>query len=325
MDTRSSMNLNQMKYALAVAREKNFSRAAKKCHVSQPSLSVAIKNLEEELGLPIFERHKNAVRITRGGEPLLEQMQKVLEEVRQVKNIASGDVDPLSGQFRIGAILTIGPYLFPGMIPAFHDNAPNMRLLVQENFTAVLTDRLKRGELDAIVIAMPFQEHGIEVMPLYDEPFVAAVPKGHPWEERRDLTGRELAEDELILLGKGNCFRDHVLEICPDCMQLEDTVSGPGNIIEGSSLETIRHMVATGVGISVLPLTSVNSLMCSAPACPVKENRLVRFVNFAEPVPSRRVALAWRSSFPGRQAIDALLAAIRDNPPNGVSLLINTP
>jgi LysR family transcriptional regulator, hydrogen peroxide-inducible genes activator len=315
------MNLNQLKYALAVAREKNFSRAAKICHVSQPSLSVAIKNLEEELGLSLFERQKNEIRITSQGEQVLEQVQKALEEIEKIRGIAQTGNDPLSGQLRIGAILTIGPYLFPGIIPTFHEIAPRMKLLVEENFTAALTDRLKRGELDAIFIALPFQEHGVEVLPLYDEPFVAAVPAGHEWQDRSDLLGTELAHDDLILLGKGNCFRDQVLEICPDCMRVDDTASGPGNIIEGSSLETIRHMVATGAGISVLPITSINTLLCSTTSCPEKENQLVRYVPFADPLPSRRIALAWRSSFPHQTIIDTMVAAVHKTPPAGVDLL----
>ncbi len=316
------MNLNQLKYALAVARERNFSRAAKACHVSQPSLSIAIKNLEEELGLALFERFKNEIKITPQGEPILQQMQKALEEIKRIGEMAKNSVDPLAGWLRVGAILTIGPYLFPGIIPALHDDAPRMKLMVEENITSILTERLKRGDLDAIIIALPFQEHGVEVMPLYDEPFMAAVPAGHPWQGRSDLTGADLAGDELILLGKGNCFRDQVLEICPDCMRLEDTATGPGNIIEGSSLETIRHMVATGVGVSVLPATSVSSLMCSTPACPAKENRLVRYVTFAKPAPNRRVALAWRSSFPHKPVMDALAAAIQAALPMGAQSII---
>lgn len=319
------MNLTQLKYALAVARERNFSRAAKACHVSQPSLSVAVKNLEEELGLPLFERFKNDIKITEAGRRVLEQMQKAMEEVARIQGVARTGADPLAGQFRLGAILTIGPYLFPGAIPALHQRAPQLRLLVEENFTAVLGERLKRGELDAIVLALPFQEHGVTVLPLYDEPFVAAVPAGHPWQERCDLHGEELASQELILLGRGNCFRDQVLAICPACLRVEDTAAGLGNIIEGSSLETVRHMVASGAGISVLPLSSVSSLTCSAPVCPVKENRLVRYVPFAKPVPTRRVALAWRTSFPRREVIDALTEAIRANPPAGVQLLESGP
>ncbi len=315
------MNLNQLKYALAVARQKNFSRAAKVCHVSQPSLSVAVKHLEEELGIALFERFKNEIKITDRGREVLEQAQKVLEEVDLIKQIAGGGTDPLVGRLSIGAIMTIGPYLFPHLIPTFHQIAPKMTLMVEENYTGVLTDRLKQGEVDVIFIALPFQEHGLEVLPLYDEPFVAAVPSGHPWENRNDLRGDELAGEALLLLGKGNCFRDQVLEICPCCQHLDDTAKGAGNIIEGSSLETIRHMVATGAGVSVLPVTAVDNLLCNTPACPAKENQFIRYIHFSQPVPSRRAALAWRASFPRPAVIDALATAVRTKPPTGVTLI----
>ncbi|OSM05044.1 putative LysR family transcriptional regulator [Magnetofaba australis IT-1] len=311
-----------MRYVLAVAQAGNFSRAAKLCHVSQPSLSVAIKGLEEELGLPIFERHKNEVSVTELGAQIITQIQKVLEEIDQIKCIAQDGADPLSGALRIGAIMTIGPYLFPNMIPAFRKLAPNMKLLVEENYTTVLTERLKRGDVDAIIIALPYQEHGVKIQSLYDEPFMAAVPAGHAWEHRPHIEGQDLATDDLILLGKGNCFRDQVLEICPDCMKMADTAEGAGgNIIEGSSLETIRHMVATAVGVSVLPASSIHSLICNTADCPAKENRYVRYVPFCEPAPKRRVALAWRSSFPNPSALQALVKSIYSAPPVGVTLL----
>ncbi|MBF0126196.1 MAG: hydrogen peroxide-inducible genes activator [Magnetococcales bacterium] len=315
------MNINQLRYVLAVAREKSFSRAAKVCHVSQPSLSVAVKNLEDELGRPLFERYKTAIKVTSRGQRVLEQIKKALEEMERIRKIARDDSDPLNGDLRVGAILTIGPYLFPSMIPAFHALAPRMKLLLEENFTALLTQRLKSGEIDAMFIALPFQEHGVEVAPLYDEPFMAIVPAGHPWQERNHLSGEDLANDDLILLGEGNCFRDQVLDICPDCMRLEATNAGHASIVEGSSLETIRHMVATGVGVSVLPMTSINNILCHALTCPAKENQLIRFVPFRPPAPSRRVALVWRSSFPCPAVMDTLARAIRANPPAGVRLV----
>ncbi|MBF0164116.1 MAG: LysR family transcriptional regulator [Magnetococcales bacterium] len=313
------MNLRQIEYALAVARARNFNRAADLCHVSQPSLSVAVKSLEEELGVPLFERSRNAIKVTQHGQRVLEAMRVALESVERIRRVAQECADPLAGSLRIGAILTVGPYLFPGLAAAFHAVAPRMKLLIEENFTAILTERLKRGDLDAIFISFPFQEHGVEVLPLYDENFVAAVPAGHPWEDRVDLHGDDLALTQLILLGKGHCFRDQVLDICPECMRLDLHSGSARNIIEGTSLETVRHMVATGAGVSVLPLSSLNSLLCNANACPVREDALVRYVPFAPPAPSRRVALAWRSSFPNREAIEALaLAARRSIPPGTI-------
>ncbi|MEO5367833.1 MAG: hydrogen peroxide-inducible genes activator [Magnetococcus sp. WYHC-3] len=310
------MNFTQLKYALAVARTRNFSQAAKLCRISQPSLSVAVKNLEEELGVSLFERIRNDVKITPVGARILAQAQKALEEVDRIRGVAQDGSDPLTGSLRLGAILTVGPYLFPSLVPAFHQRAPAMTLMLEEGYTQVLTERLRQGELDAIVIAMPFDEPAVKVQVLYHEPFVAAVPSGHPWCGRRDLTGAELAGERLLLLGEGNCFRDQVLEICPDGMRVENTV-GRDNILEGSSLETLRHMVATGAGTTVLPLTAVNSLICNMSACPARENHLLQYVPFSDPVPERRVALAWRTSYPNHAAIEALIQSVRSAPPPG--------
>ncbi len=315
------MKLTQLKYALAVARERSFSRAAEACNVSQPSLSVAVKQLEEELKTPLFERFKNEIKITEAGSHVIAQAQKAIEEVERIQQIADCESGALEGSLKFGAIYSVGPYLFPTLIPKLHDAAPNMTMLVEENFTAVLSERLKRGEVDAIIVALPFDEPGIEVAPIYDEPFLVAVPNGHPWQGRSDVDGNELAGEKLLLLGKGHCFRDQVLEICPACHELDDTSEGIHNCIEGNSLETIRHMVAVRTGVAVLPMTSVNSFMCTAMNCEERRNHLVKYAHFKAPAPSRRIALAWRSTFPNRKAIDALLAALRDAPPAGVDLL----
>ncbi|MBF0098604.1 MAG: hydrogen peroxide-inducible genes activator [Magnetococcales bacterium] len=317
------MNLRQIEYALAVAKARNFNRAAQLCHVSQPSLSVAVKSLEDELGLPLFERARGEIKVTRQGLRVLEQMRVALEEVARIKSVAKSGADPLSGSLRVGAIFTVGPYLYPGLSVAFHALAPRMKLLLEENFTTILIERLKRGDLDAIFVALPFQELGLEVRALYDEPFVAAVPLGHPWESRTDLRGEELQETELILLGKGHCFRDQVLEICPECMRMEENFNGMQNIIEGTSLETVRHMVATGVGVSVLPLSSVKNVLCHLSSCPAQADQLVRFVPFAPPLPSRRIILAYRASFPNLEAIEALAVAVSRNLPQGVVAVVD--
>lgn len=315
------MKLTQLKYALAVARERSFSSAARVCNVSQPSLSVAVKHLEEELNTPLFERFNNETKITEAGSQILEQIQKALEEIEQIRHIADSEVGGLEGTFKFGAIYSVGPYLFPTLVPELHHQAPNMTLLVEENFTAVLSERLKRGEMDAIIVALPFDEPGIEVLPIYDEPFIMAVPNGHRWQNRKDLVGDELAEEKQLLLGKGHCFRDQVMEICGACHHLDDTVEGMHNSIEGNSLETIRHMVAVGTGVAVLPVTSINSFLCLAMNCPERRNHLVKYARFQEPVPYRRIALAWRSTFPNKQVIKALTSAMRAAPPGGVKLI----
>ncbi|MBF0214973.1 MAG: hydrogen peroxide-inducible genes activator [Magnetococcales bacterium] len=319
------MNLRQLQYALTVARELSFSRAAQLCHVSQPSLSVAVKNLEEELGISLFERCPNEVRITPEGKAVLDQIGRTLTEIDKIHELAKTGLDPLIGHFRLGAILTVGPYLFPGLVPPLRDAAPRLRLLVEENYTSVLTSKLKSGELDAVIVALPYAEPGVEMIPLFDDPFVVAVPANHPWRGREDLTGEELAGENLLLLGKGNCFRDHVLEICPSCTMHTHEQGGEHNIIEGSSLETIRHMVATGVGITVLPLSSVKTLLCASSACPLQEQRLMIHLPFRPPVPSRRIVLAFRPSFPNPGVIRLLASIIRRFPPSGTRSILSDP
>ena len=176
------MTLTELRYIVAVARERHFGRAAEACFVSQPTLSVAVKKLEEELGVPLFERGAGEVTVTPAGQGIVEQAQRVLEEAARIKEIAAAGRDPLAGPLRLGAIYTIGPYLLPKLIPVLRKSAPAMQLLIQENFTHRLAEELKNGQVDAILIALPFEEPGIATRALYDEPFFVAVPKGHPWE-----------------------------------------------------------------------------------------------------------------------------------------------
>ena len=285
------MTLTELRYIVAVARERHFGRAAEACFVSQPTLSVAVKKLEEELGLQLFERGPGEVTVTPPGRKIVAQAQRVLEEASRIKDLAAAGRDPLAGPLRLGAIYTIGPYLLPKLIPILRKTAPAMQLHIQENFTHRLGDALKSGEADVILIALPFVEPGIETRALYDEPFFVAIPKGHPWEGRKRVTSEELTKESLLLLGEGHCFRDQVLEFCN---------TSRTRAIEGGSLETIRQMVAGGVGVTVLPATSIN---------PDANDPLIRILPL-RPAPSRRVGLAWRKSFPRPEAIEALRKAI---------------
>ena len=294
------MTLTELRYIVAVARERHFGRAAETCFVSQPTLSVAVKKLEEELGLTLFERGPGEVSVTPGGQKIVEQAQRVLEEASRIREIAAAGKDPLAGPLRLGAIYTIGPYLLPKLIPILRRTAPAMQLLIQENFTHRLAEELRSGEVDVILIALPFEAPGVMTRAVYDEPFMVAVPKGHPWEGRKRVTSEELTSESLLLLGEGHCFRDQVLEICHTVRARER--SPLAKTVEGGSLETIRQMVAGGVGVTVLPATSTAS---SGGA-----NDLIRILPFARPAPTRRVGLAWRRSFPRPEAIEALRKAI---------------
>ena len=307
------MTLTELKYIVAVARERHFGRAAEACFVSQPTLSVAIRKLEDELGVTIFERGGAEVGITPIGQRVVAQAQKVLEEGANLKEIAKQGHDPLSGALRVGVIYTISPYLLPQLIPRLIKRTPQMPLLLQEYFTVRLLELLRQGEIDCAIMALPLPDAGLILQPLYDEPFMVAVPKSHPWAKRTSVASEELKSETMLLLGSGHCFRDQVLEVCPELARFSAASDGIQRTFEGSSLETIRHMVASGIGITVVPMTSV-------PTQP-DERELLAYIPFEEPVPDRRVVLAWRKSFPRTQAIEALIAAVRDCDLNGVTML----
>ena len=296
------MTLTELRYIIAVARERHFGRAAESCHVSQPTLSVAIKKLEGELGVAIFERGSSEISISPIGERIIEQAQQTLEAADNVKQIARQGKKQLSGPLRIGAIHTIGPYLFPELIPLLRKAAPEMPLVVEENYTSVLTEKLKTGKLDVIIIALPFEEHGIVSKPLYREPFVVLLPAAHPLTARESINAKQLEKENVLLLGQGHCFRDHVIEACPACVPKPGLEGDLPHTVEGSSLETIRHMVVSGLGVTVLP--------CTAAGAHTYSQRLLAIRRFTRPIPSRTVALAWRVSYTRPKVIDVISQAI---------------
>ncbi|MCP5285049.1 MAG: hydrogen peroxide-inducible genes activator [Burkholderiaceae bacterium] len=305
------MTLTELRYIVAVARERHFGRAAEACFVSQPTLSVAIKKLEEELDCKIFERGGSEVSVTPIGEEIVRQAQQVIEQAQGIKEIAKRGKDPLSGPLRLGVIYTIGPYLLPDLVKQAIEQTPQMPLVLQENFTAKLLDMLRTGELDAAIMAEPFPDTGLAVAPLYDEPFLVAVPRSHPLSQRSAIPAEELKRETMLLLGTGHCFRDHVLEVCPEYARFSSDAEGIRKSFEGSSLETIKYMVSSGMGITVMPRLSV----------PAEEQSHLAFVPFADPVPTRRVVLAWRRSFTRYEAIAALRNAIYACPLPGVTRL----
>lgn len=300
------MTLTELRYIVALARERHFGHAADKCHVSQPTLSVALKKVEQRHGVILFERSSAEVRLTGVGEQIALQAERVLDEAAKLREIVEQGKDPLLGPLRLGVIYTIAPYLLPRLIPALHSRAPHMPLYLHENFTVNLAAQLRRGELDAIVVALPFAEPGVVSQVVYEEPFCVVMPSEHPLAGTEVIDPGQVAAENLLLLGNGNCFRDQVVQACP---QLAEP-GGTAGTLEGSSLETIRYMVASGAGISVVP--------ASAAASWPQDDSLLRFRRFSEPVPVRRVVIAWRVTFPRPQAIDVLRAAILDAPPPGV-------
>ena len=305
------MTLTELRYVVAVARERHFGRAAEACFVSQPTLSVAIKKLEHELEVKLFERGATEVSVTPLGERIVRQAQQVLEQAAAIKEIARCHQDPLSGPLRLGVIYTIGPYLLPDLVRQSIERTPQMPLMLHENFTARLLKMLRSGEIDAAIMAEPFPDTGLAMAPLYDEPFVVAVPKGHALARRRSIPAEELKTETMLLLGTGHCFRDHVLEVCPEYARFATDAEGIRKSFEGSSLETIKHMVASGMGITVVPQLSV----------PAEPQPHIVYVPFARPAPTRRVVLAWRRSYTRYEAIAALRNSIYACPLEGVRRL----
>lgn len=294
------MTLTELRYIVAVARDRHFGKAAESCFVSQPTLSVAVRKLEDELGVVLFERARNEVVPTAAGERIVAQALRVLEEAEAIRRLAHAGQDPLVGPLRIGVIATVGPYLLPHVVPVLHTLAPGMPLIIEEGLTGALVERLKQGELEALVLALPCAEPGLMVRPLYDEPFVVLLPSRHPWCARAAIPVAELEQETVLLPGEGNCLRDQVVAVAPGCLRR----AAQGELqkaLAGSSLETIRLMVASGVGIAVQP--------CSALVCPAAAPLLCQRP-FAPPVPGRRVALVWRRSFPRSSAVEVLARAI---------------
>jgi LysR family hydrogen peroxide-inducible transcriptional activator len=307
------MTLTELKYIVAVSRHKHFGHAAEACFVAQPTLSVAIKKLEDELGVIIFERGGTEISMTPLGAQIVAQAERALEQTAAIKEIAKQNKDPLTGAFRLGIIYTVGPYLLPQLVKTMIEQVPQMPLVLQENFTVRLLELLRQGELDAAIMALPFPEQGLMVQALYDEPFVVALPKQHAWAKRSEITAQDLKSETMLLLGNGHCFRDQVLEVCPEMSRFSTTGDGIARTFEGSSLETIRHMVASGIGITVLPQASVPDMH--------PKDGMLRYLPFAKPVPSRRVVIAWRKSFTRHAAIEAVRQAVLSCDLHGATML----
>ena len=300
------MTLNELRYIVAVAQERNFRRAAEISFISQPALSLAIQKLEEELGLKIFERGKNNITVTPVGTEIVGQAQRTLEEAERIREIARQGKDHLAGTLRLGIIYSVGPYLLPDLVPALKKLAPDMPLEIEENITANLDTLLRNGKLDVIIIALPFGDSGIVTRAVYDEPFEVVVDNGHRWANRHSIKAEELSAEKVLLLDSGHCFSNQVAEACPELNRKG------ADIQQGTSFETIRNMVASGLGITVLP-ASANSARY--------RNKLLKVIPFANPAPSRRIALAWRKSFARGQAVDVLAQAIAQAKVSGIKLL----
>lgn len=278
-----NFTLTDLKYLIALADEQHFAKAAQKCFVSQPTLSIAIKKLEDNLGITIFERENHRVLITPAGEEVLNQARKIILEAHNLLDIVESNQNPYKQPLKIGAIFTIGPYVFPHLIQEVINREPKLQLIVEEGYTDGLTVKLLKGELDVIILATEANHPELAQIDLYDDKLSVICAKEHKLAKINKLSALELEQETFLLLGLGNCFRDQVLKICPECNT--STNNGIG-LITASSLETIKFMVAMNIGISILPELALKNLP--------KE---VKIKPLPKPVPSRKLCLVYRKNF----------------------------
>jgi len=297
------MTLTELRYIIALAQEQHFGRAAERCHVSQPTLSIAIKRLEDELGVVLFERAKQGVLVTPMGDRMVTMAGKMLDQAAQMKDVANSDKEQLQGQIALGTLPTIGPYLLPQFIPLLQEMAPGLGLYVEEDNQAALALKLRTGELDVILVTLPFSEPDVVVQPLFDEPFVLLLPAHHPLVHHTTISATDLNPDEILLLRDGHVFRDQVLQAFPNLRPSAPLDGDSHRFKQGSTLETLIHMVASGLGVTILPQTAVEASRYPSTLLVTRP--------FVAPVPKRTLCLGWRVTFPRHKAIDLLRKAIQ--------------
>lgn len=291
------MNLRDLRYLVALADERHFGKAAERCFVSQPTLSAQIRKLEAYLGTPLVERQPKRVSLTETGKRVVERARRVLQEADAIVEIARTDLDPLSGPLKVALIPTVGPYLLPHVAGRLRRELPRLKLMLYEYQTEPLLEKLRGGELDLGLLALPVPLEGLESAPLFDEPFMLAVPAGHPLAERDRVKVEDLKGETLMLLEDGHCLRDQALEVCSR-IRLHEAQD-----YRATSLETLRQMVAAGHGITLLPEL--------ASASPVGAVRGLKIKPFSKPAPARTIGAVWRKSTTRGPAIEAVVNAIR--------------
>ncbi|MFN8770499.1 MAG: hydrogen peroxide-inducible genes activator [Neisseriaceae bacterium] len=295
MDLLTHITLAELRYILAVSEELNFNKAADKCFVSQPTLSIAIKKLENSLGVSIFERNKNSVIITDIGSKIIVKAKQVINLISEIQFLAKSTDNPYSYRIKIGAIHTVGPYIFPTIIDWLNKEQSEIKLIIEENYTDTLYQQLLNANLDVIIVAAPFDYPNIKTIHLYNEPLDLIIPKDHKWTKRKSINPKDLINETLLLLNKGNCFRDQVLALCPYCNTSNET----SNMIATTSLETIKYMVMRNMGVTIIPRSAIDS---KHPNYQVKP--------FTKPIPQREIILAYRNGFPYENILQELSRVI---------------
>lgn len=276
------MNIRDLKYLVATVESEHFGQAAEQCHVSQPTLSMQLKKLEDELGVQLFERTNKCVMTTPIGKQLAEQAKKILGEINTLKQLATNSKDPFSGDFRLGIIPTMGPYLLPQLLSQIKKHLPKINLIVFENKTDVILTELKSGLLDAVILALPVEKAGLISHELFKEEFLLALPKSHPLTKKTKVTLDDIQHEELLLLEDGHCLREQIMDACH--MMSSQEKSG----FKATSLETLRHLVGAGAGVTLLPEMATRTVQ--------KTNSNVVLKHFSKPVPYRTAAMLWRQN-----------------------------
>jgi LysR family hydrogen peroxide-inducible transcriptional activator len=292
------MNLRDLRYLVALADERHFGRAAERCHVSQPTLSAQLKKLEDYLGVPLIERQPRRVSMTETGDRVVARARRLLQEADAIVELCRADRDPLAGELRLALIPTVGPYLLPKVVSRLKRALPRLKLLLYEYQTAPLLEKLRDGEIDLGILALPVPTDGLESLVLYEEAFVLAAPDSHPLAKRDKVRVDDLKNETLLLLEDGHCLRDQALEVCSRIRVNEE------EDYRATSLETLRQMVAAGHGITLLPQLATTG--------PRGATRGLKVRPFAHPAPTRSIGAVWRKSTTRGPAIDAVLESIRN-------------
>lgn len=277
-----AMNLRDLRYLVALAEHRHFGQAAEACFVSQPTLSTQVRKLEDELGVTLIERTPREALLTPAGQEIVARARQVLNEVEQIRTIARRASDPGRGTIRLGIFPTLAPYLLPHVVPKLRKQFPDLELLLIEEKTEVVLQLLRDGQLDAVIVALPVPDEQLHTEFLFEEPFLLAAPEGHPITRHGKLTLSDLDGHNLLLLEDGHCLRDQALEVC------QMAGAGEHSGFRATSLETLRQMVAAGVGMTLLPTLAVKPPVAAAPA--------VHLIEFSGTPPHRRIAMLWRKS-----------------------------
>ncbi|MBK5968072.1 MULTISPECIES: LysR substrate-binding domain-containing protein [Thiorhodovibrio] len=295
------MNLRDLSYIVAVAETRHFGRAAERCFVSQPTLSGQVKKLEEELGVTIFERSNRSVDITAVGEDILRHARRLLEQSDAIEQVARAAQDPLAGPLRVGAIPTLSPYLMPQLLAPLRQQYPQLKLILREEVTDALLLRLRRHELDALLLATPAEDADLDQIPLFDEPFWLAHPPGHPLAAKPKITDADLEAADLLLLAEGHCLSQQVMHVCRLAERPHTSAAAD---LSAASLETLRHLVRAGFGCTLVPALALDSGWRDTPGISVRPLSL--------PDARRHISLVHRRSFPRTAALQALARVVRE-------------